>query len=88
MIEKINNSQIQGFLDKSLKQTDVVKQAPKNSADASLQADYASLINEAMQTQESDASAVQKAKELLLSGQLDNPENIRQAAENIIKFGI
>jgi hypothetical protein len=88
MIEKINNSQIQGFLDKPLKQTDVVKQAPKNSADAFLQADYASLINEAMQTQESDASAVQKAKELLLSGQLDNPENIRQAAENIIKFGL
>ena len=88
MIEKINNSQIQGFLDKSLKQTDVVKQAPKNNVDASLQADYASLIDKAMQTQESDASAVQKAKELLLSGQLDNPENIRQAAENIIKFGI
>ena len=88
MIEKINNSQIQGFLDKPLKQTDVVKQAPKNNVDASLQADYASLIDKAMQTQESDASAVQKAKELLLSGQLDNPENIRQAAENIIKFGI
>ncbi len=88
MIEKINNSQIQGFLDKSLKQPDTIKQASTSNVDASLQADYASLINKAMQAQDSDATAVQKAKELLLSGQLDNPENIRQAAENIIKFGI
>jgi hypothetical protein len=31
---------------------------------------------------------VQQAKQLLNSGELDTPENILSAAENLIKFGI
>ena len=58
------------------------------SADATLQIDYARLIEQAIQSQPTETDAVQKAKELLQSGQLDNPANIRQAAANIIKFGV
>ena len=57
-------------------------------ADASLQVDFASFIDQAMQTQQSGKSAVPHARELLLSGRLDSPENVRAAAEEIINFGI
>ncbi len=46
------------------------------------------LIEKALQEPESDAQRVHKARELLLSGQLESPESIRQAAENIVKYGI
>ena len=60
----------------------------KNEEDVSLQVDYAPLIDKAMQTPQPDDTAVQQAKQLLLSGRLDTPENIRAAAENIIMFGV
>jgi len=53
-----------------------------------LQVSYDSLIEQAKQIPPEDASVVQRARELLLSGQLDNPENIRAAAEAIVKFGV
>ncbi len=89
MIEKVDNNQIQDVLEKSLlKQPDSAKNPPENNADASLEVDYESLIEKAIQVPQTDVNAVQQAQELLLSGQLDSPENIRTAAENIIKFGI
>jgi len=57
-------------------------------ADASLRVDYASLIDKAVQIPEADSAAVQQARELLLSGELESPKNIRKAAENIVRFGI
>lgn len=56
--------------------------------DDSLQIRFDSLIEKAKQPPEPDNTAVQRARELLLSGQLDTPDNIRQAAENIAKLGI
>ncbi len=89
MIEKIDTSQIQDIVGKlSPKQPDSPKAPVDNSADASLQADYASLISRATQIPEADTKIVRKAQELLQSGQLESPENIREAAENIIKHGI
>ena len=89
MIEKIDPNQIRDILEKpSSKQPDCDKTPPSNEVDASLQADYASLIEKAMQAPGADAEVVQQAQELLLSGQLESSENIRAAAENIIKFGI
>ena len=89
MIDKIENSQIQDVLGRSCsKQPESAKVAPDSSADVSIQVDYASLINRAMQIQQSDPDAVDKARKLLLSGQLESPQNIRAAAENIVKFGI
>ena len=89
MIEKINNSQVPDILKESFsKQPEPSKGSADNQADASLYIGNESLIEKAMQIPPEDADAVQRARQLLLSGQLENPENIRAAAENILKFGI
>jgi hypothetical protein len=91
MIDKININQIpdpRRAGDGSSDQPNRLKQVADDKADATLQIDYARLIEQAIQSRETDTDAVQKAKELLQSGQLDNPANIRQAAANIIKFGV
>ncbi len=89
MIEKIDANQIADILGKSSsKQPDSAKTPTNDEVDASLQVNYASLIEKAKQTSQTDPKALQQAEELLLSGQLESPENIREAAEDIIKFGI
>ncbi|GAH68603.1 unnamed protein product [marine sediment metagenome] len=89
MIEKIDANQIGDILEKSSpKQPDSAKTPTNNGVDASLQVNYASLIEKAKQTLPTDSKAVQLAQELLLSGQLESPKNIRAAAKDIIKFGI
>ncbi|MFC1738778.1 hypothetical protein ACFL1G_07005 [Planctomycetota bacterium] len=88
MIDKIDPSQIQDFVENTLpKQSGSAKADSSEETDASLQAKYASIIAEA-QNQQADSSAVQRAKELLMNGQLESPENIRKTAENIITYGI
>ena len=89
MIEKIENNPVPDIL----KESSAMQPSPSNSPakiglDASLQVSYDSLTEQAKQLQPEDAGVVQRARELLLSGQLDDPENIRAAAEAIIKFGI
>jgi len=89
MIEKIDGNRIQDLFEKpTARQVNPADAAAPGSADASLQVNYAELIEKAMQVPQEDDKAVQKAKELLMSGQLENPENIRAAAENIVKFGV
>jgi len=89
MLEKVDNNQIQNFLEKPLSRLPGSKPAVSgNDVDVSVQVDYASFIDTAMQTPKTDSQAIEKARQLLLSGQLESPENIKQAAENIITFGI
>lgn len=91
MLEKIDSNQIPDILkESSSKQNDTqrISATSEDGADASLQVNYDSLIEKAMQTPQADDGAVQQAQELLQSGQLESPENIQEAAENIIKFGI
>jgi hypothetical protein len=89
VIDKIGAKQIQDFLEKPLsEQPNSAGTPPDNGADVSLQVNYASLINKATQIPQEDVKAVQRAQELLLSGRLDCPENAREAAENVTKFGI
>ena len=83
MIDKINNSQVQNLIN-SGKQSNSVKNVPDNDIDASLQVNYAPVI----QDNDDNAEAVEHARNLLLSGELESPENIKDAAENIIEFGI
>ena len=59
-----------------------------NDVDASIQVNYASLVDKAMQPPKTDGQRVQEARELLLSGKLDSEDMIRGAAENILEFGI
>jgi hypothetical protein len=88
MIENINNQVPDALKGSSFKNPDAVNMPADKQLDASLDVKYESLIEKAMQTPTENPSAVEQAKQLLLSGQLDNPENIRAAAEAIIKFGI
>ena len=89
MLEKIDTNQIKDLLEKSpYPQSEPTKSTSSDNIDAFLQVDYASLIEQAIQTQQTDDNAVQKAQELLASGQLESPENIKEAAENIINRGI
>jgi len=89
MIDKISSNPISDCLGKTANKPDGANAAPVTSAaDASLQADFGSLIDKAAREQSSDAEAVERAKRLLDSGQLDSEENILEAADNILKFGI
>jgi hypothetical protein len=88
MIEKIDHNQVQDIIEQgAAKVYNSAITEQTDQADASLQADYASLITKAL-SPDNDSMAVQNAKKLLQDGQLDNPENIQKAAENIITFGI
>ena len=88
MIEKIDASR--PLIDSGMPsgQPNSARALPNKDEDVSVHVNYASLIEKAVQQPEDDAQRVQAARELLLSGQLDRPENIRQAAENIVKYGI
>ncbi len=59
-----------------------------NDVDVSVQVNYASLVDKAMQPPKTDDQVVRQARELLLSGKLDSEDIIRGVAENILKYGI
>jgi uncharacterized radical SAM superfamily Fe-S cluster-containing enzyme len=88
MIEKIDNEQIRRLMETAGQQKPAVSKARvNNEPDATLQADFTALIEQA-KAEPDGAAAVEKARQLIKTGQLDTKENIRQAAENIITFGI
>jgi len=89
MINNIQNNQITHAMGTNgLPRADAANRRVADDSDATLQADFADLINQAVQPTEAETNAVQKARELLGSGRLTSPENIRSAAENIVSFGI
>jgi hypothetical protein len=89
MIDKIDSNQISDILEKtSSTQPNTAKNASNDAEDALLQVEYASLIDQAQQIPQEQSNAVQRAQELLGSGELESPENIQEAAEKIIEFGI
>ena len=88
MIEKINNSQIPNILKESSSKQEPSSIPENNQVDASLQVNFDSLIEEAKKIPPEDTNKVKQARELLLSGQLESPEKIQEAAENIVNFGI
>ncbi|MHC4541476.1 MAG: hypothetical protein ACYS74_17120 [Planctomycetota bacterium] len=61
---------------------------PKNGDDVSVQVDYASLIETAMQPPQDDALRVAQARDLLLSGELESAWSIRETARTIVEFGL
>ncbi len=89
MIEKLDTNQIHGFLEKSSsRQPNSTAALPDNDMDASIQVDYASFIDRAMQKPKTDSKAVERARGLLLSGELESLKNIKRAAKNIVTYGI
>jgi len=89
MIEEVNTNPIRDFLEaSSSRQPDSAGPHPNDDEDVSVQVDYASLIDQAMQSPQTDNQTIQRARELLLSGELESLDNILEAAENIVTFGI
>ena len=88
MIGKIDANQIPFEPGSQPEQPNMTGVLPDNDADVSVQVQYAFFIEKALQQPETNTQVIQRARDLLLSGQLDNPENIRKAANNILKFGI
>ena len=88
MIPEINANQHLIESGASSTQSNSAGALPDNDADVSVQVDYASLIDQATQSPESDAEAVRRAQALLLSGELECPACVFEAAGNIALFGI
>ncbi len=59
-----------------------------NGVDVSIQVNYASLVDKAMQPPKTDNQRVQQARELLLSGRLESDDIIEGAVKNLLKYGI
>jgi len=59
-----------------------------NDVDVSVHVNYASLVEKAMEQPQPNDQQVQKARELLLSGQLESDRIIKEAVENLLKYGI
>jgi hypothetical protein len=88
MIDKININQIPDPRQVGDDQAAGKRTPPKPPVDDQIQIDFGRLIEQATKMPPAETDAVRKASELLQSGQLDSPANIREAAENILKFGI
>lgn len=89
MIDNIHNRQASPMMGTSNSpHADAANRRLSEPSDATIQVDFADLMDRAARTTQADAHAVEKARELLLSGRLTSPENIRSAAESILTFGI
>lgn len=89
MIDNIHNDQIAHVMGTGgLPRGDVADKRLSDELDATLQVDYAHVIDQATQTGKAQTNAVEKARELLRSGQLTTLANIRSAADDMVNFGI
>jgi len=89
MIDPIDTSKIQDYINSLSNDRNREVQNIGEEVDASLQIEYSRLLAEAAETAKpQDKKAVQEAKELLASGELDTWENITAAASEILKHGI
>jgi hypothetical protein len=89
MIENISNNHVAPIMGmNATPHADTMNRSEPNDLDATLQINFADMVNQALQATETDTDAVQKARELLQSNSLTTPENIQAAAENILKFGV
>lgn len=87
MIENIQNNHVAHMMGtNAVPHADPGNRPQADDPDATLQVNFADMVNQALQMTETDA--VEKARELLETNQLTSPENIRSAAENLISFGI
>jgi len=89
MIEQIGTNSQPLFESGSSTGQPILPEAKRGSdVDVSIQVNYASLVDKAMQPPETDGQRVQQARELLLSGGLESEEIIKGAIENILLYGI
>lgn len=89
MIDKIQDNQIRQLLQAlSSRPPNAGGAVTDNNTDVSVQVNHACLINQAIQASAENEDVVETARELLRSGRLESSQKCRQAAENILRFGI
>ena len=88
MIQSIDTNAIKDLMPKPTQSNGRGARSSPDEVDATLQIQYATLRAEAAKGPQSDAEAVQRARELLLSGRLDKTETIREAAQDLLDFGV
>jgi len=88
MIDKIDTNPIPELPGKPTAKQAVLNETTSSTPDATLEVNYEALIQKAMESPESDAAQVERAKELIASGELENMENIQAAAKDIIDSGV
>ena len=88
MIDKIDINSIPELPAKPTTPQLESNETTSSTDDATLEVNYDSLIKKALESTESDATEVEKAKELIASGELESIDNIQGAAKDIIEFGV
>ena len=86
MIDRINNNQPLGGASSMFQNSRKVW--TDKDLDVSINGDYSSLVEMAVKSSQNDENIIEQARESILTGELETPENILSAAENIITFGI
>lgn len=89
MIENININQAGNMLGQSpIANPDPAKARNQDASDVDLRVDFASLVNQATESAQTNIEAVEEARQLLRSGQLITPQSVRSAAQNMLEFGV
>ncbi|OQA02500.1 MAG: hypothetical protein BWY69_01053 [Planctomycetes bacterium ADurb.Bin401] len=88
MIDKIDNNKVSDIVKDLAKQSQPLNRSVADLADASLQISNESLISKVNEIPSENTNAVEQAKKLIAAGQLDTPDNIKAAAQSILKFGV
>ena len=88
MLDKVNLNQVQNIHGEMPQAAGAASKQSCNNASCSTRIDFDALVEQAKQSPVADDAAVEEAKRLLNSGELESAENIQKAAENMIKFGI
>lgn len=89
MIDKIDKTQLSEIMaDIVSRQPRPAEKSDKNTADATVQIDYAALIKSAAEIPESNSANIEKTRQIMSSGLLETIDNYRQAAENLLSYGI
>ncbi len=63
-------------------------QAKEVKSSAAVEVNCASMMDRVMNSEEINKAAVERAKQMLASGELDSPAIIRQTAQTILDLGI
>ena len=90
MLDPIQISTIQGTTSKGSPRQSRGTSSSEGSADpdATLQIQHGDQIAKALAAEQADAEAVQEAAKLLASGEIDSRQSVRQAAEDIVDYGV
>ena len=72
----------------SVKSNNSADNAAKKDSDTMIRSDFAMLLDKAITAPDVDHQAVAASAAQITAGTLDTPQNIQQAAQNMLAYGI